>query len=144
MTLVLTLIFAMAMIGTVLVAFSYGGPLEKYIAIALLVASVASPFAQSSGFASPEYGLLVIDIFVLCLLTSAALLSGRYWPMYAAGFQIPAVLWHLVFTENGAASQAYADISVLWSYLVLGALAVGTLSECKNKQTDQDAEHHIS
>ena len=56
-----------------------------------------------------------------------ALRSHRYWPIWAAGFQLLAIITHwahsLDRTLNG---WTYMTAGIIWGYLLVGTLAVGT------------------
>lgn len=135
MTFLLPTIFAFVLAGAVLVAFRFGGRDEKQVALALLVASLATPLVQSSSFGGIQYGILVVDALLLAALIYVALTSKRYWPMFAAGFQMTTIVFHIA--NNGGAHiipAAYYDFIVFWSYLVLATLLIGTLAEAAGRE----------
>jgi len=123
-------VFGFFLAGSALVAFRLGGRDEKHIAVALLVASLATPLLQTSSFDGVQYGIFVTDALLLLVLVYVALVSNRYWPMFAAGFQLTTIFFHVA---NGSGIHivpaAYADVIVFWSYLVIATLLGGTLIE---------------
>ncbi|PZU46702.1 MAG: hypothetical protein DI568_11215 [Sphingomonas sp.] len=130
MATLLFLAFALALAGALFVAFRFGGRDERLVALLLLTAAIVSPFAEVKSFDVPQHGLLLIDAALLLALTAVAVYSDRYWPMFAAGFQLTTVFFHVARgTGAGIMPDAYADSLVFWGYLVIAALVVGTLTE---------------
>jgi len=67
-----------------------------------------------------QWGVAVVDLFVLGLFLWMALRSRRYWPLFAAGFQLLAVATHLARAlEDGIGGWAYLTAEIVWSYLVI-------------------------
>lgn len=126
------IVFGLTLVGAVGVAFWRGGRDEKQVAIALIVAAVASPLMQNASFDNDQYGLVFVDGLLLLVLCLVALRSDRHWPMVAASFQLTTMLFHIARGSSaGVVAGAYADAIVFWGYLVAVALAVGTLVEAK-------------
>ena len=83
-----------------------------------------------SSWTKPQYGMLGVDLLTLLLLVLLALHTGRLWPVCAAGFQLVAVLLHLIFwiaPERLYRAFYYANFAI--GYLLLGALVGGCLLE---------------
>lgn len=121
------------LIGLVVVAAVCGGALwrggrdERMTAIALLLATAASPLLQHRNWVDPEYGVLVVDVLLLAYLFVLALRSDRHWPLAAAAFHLLGVITHVaIMVDHGVRAWAYLTALVIWSYLVFAALAVGT------------------
>ena len=130
MAALLFLAFALALAGATFVAFYFGERDEKLVAVSLIVAAIASPLAEVPSFDTLQYGLLLVDTGLLLFLAIVALQSDRYWPMFAAGFQLATVFFHIARgTGAKILPAAYADSLVFWGYLVIAALVVGTLTE---------------
>jgi hypothetical protein len=120
------------LIGLVVVAAVCGGALwrggrdERMTAIALILATAASPLFQHRNWVDPQYGVLVVDLMLLAFLFGLALRSDRYWPLPAAAFQLLGVITHVaIVVDHGVRAWAYLTGLVIWSYLVFAALAVG-------------------
>lgn len=86
----------------------------------MLLQSQAGPYGIN-------YPIFAIDIVVLLVFAGLAWKSSRSWPIWAAGFQMFAVLGHLV-TMLGVRPDVYSfhTLLSLAGYGVLGAIAVGT------------------
>ena len=127
--------FFSIMIVTCGTALWLGRNSERWTAIVLILASIASLIAQSSKFFQPESGILLIDLALLSYLVWLALRSDRFWPMYAAGFQIIGTLIHVArITDDSIFQSAYATGQILWSYPVLLTLAAGTWFEARRRE----------
>ena len=123
---------------TLIVMFSCGGALwlgrdnERWTAIALLASGALSAMLQTSQFFEPESGILIVDVVLLGYLVWLAMRSDRFWPLYAAGFQVVGTTIHLArFADPNVLHSAYAFAQVFWAYPVLLALAVGTWLEAR-------------
>lgn len=105
-----------------------GGPPERIVAVANVVASLVSGLVQNrNNLVDPQWSLLAVDIVFLGLLLWLALRSDRYWPLFTAAFQLLSVVGHLaIMADPTVGGWAYITSGVIWSYLVLAALAVGT------------------
>lgn len=125
------------MIGSFLAAscflsWKWGGLDEKLAAGGFVAATVASNLANTSHYNHTETGVLFIDVALLVGLLVIALRSDRFWPMWAAAFQMVAVTVHVAsLTETGNFAWAYAVGLIFWSYPVLIALMVGTWMEAR-------------
>ena len=121
-----------ALFGSAAMAWKWGGFDEKMAAVGFLLATLASNLANTSYYGHTETGILIIDVALFVGLMVIALRSDRFWPMWAAAFQMVAVTVHIAsLTETGAFAPAYAVGLIFWSYPVLIALMVGTWLEAR-------------
>lgn len=126
----LQLLFTAAMFGTIGVALWKGEWPERMTATALFCAALASPLVESDLFASPEYGILAVDLLLLGWLGALALVTDRFWPLWASGFHLVGTVIHVArIVDPTVVPPAYALGQVFWSYPVLAALASGALVE---------------
>ena len=129
------IIFDVVMIATCFTALWYGRNSERCTAVVLVCAAVASLLASSSRFFQPESGIMLIDLALLSYLIWLAMRSDRFWPLYAAGFQIIDTLIHVArITDDSIFQSAYATGQILWSYPVLLTLAAGTWFEARRRE----------
>lgn len=127
---VLQILYLTILLATVALASWRGGWPERTAAVAVLAASFASPFVESSVFASPEYGILAVDLLLLGWLGALALATDRFWPLWATGFHLVGTVIHVArMVDPTVVPPAYALGQVFWSYPVLAALAAGSLLE---------------
>lgn len=129
------LMFVTVLLASCAAALWKGRDSERTTAAVLLFAAVASPFAETSGFLKPESGILIIDGLLLAYLLWLALRSDRFWPLWAAAFQVVGTLVHIArFTDGSVWPNAYATGQVIWSYPVLMALAAGCWLEAQYRE----------
>lgn len=128
----LRLFFLCALLVCCGVALWKGHNSERWTAVSLLSAAAISPLAQTSAFVHPELGILVIDLALLAYLMTLALRSDRFWPLWAAGFQVVGTTVHLArMVDPDVWPFVYGTAQIFWSYPVLIALATGTWLEAR-------------
>ena len=107
-----------------------GGKEERIAATTCLLATVATHFLISPvavRYTRVEDGLLAIDLAVLAAFVGVALFSSRFWPLWAAGFQLTVSMSHMMKgVDVGLLPKAYAAAAVFWSYPILLVIVVGT------------------
>lgn len=121
-------------VAAALLAFGWGGRDEQLAAIGFLAATLATRMIHAD-YNHMEYGVLAVDFGLLLGLLALALTSDRFWPMYAAAFQLVGLLVHVgSMTENGNFAWAYAVGLIFWTYAVIAALMAGTWLEGRNRR----------
>jgi hypothetical protein len=103
---------------------------ERIAATICLLATVATHFLISplhERYTGVETGLLLIDLGVLAGFVAIALVSSRFWPLWAAGFQLTVSMSHVMkAVDLDLLPKAYAAAAVFWSYPILLVIVVGT------------------
>lgn len=121
-----------ALFGSTGIAWKWGGLDEKLASLGFVLATLTSTLANQSQYLHTETGVLMIDVLLLVGLVVLALRSDRFWPMWAAGFQLVAVTVHVAsIAEQGNYAWAYAVGLIFWSYPVMIALMAGTWLEAR-------------
>lgn len=117
-------------------AFLRGDRPEKRTAIVLGLALAASTLLQRREIGHYEqWGLLTVDAMYLAWLTPLVLFSDRYWPLFAAAFQLLLVATHLVMIISYRSGQwTYMTAYAAWSYGGFISLGAGTLIENQRKR----------
>ena len=120
-------IWLAAMIAVSAYAFLRGGRPERTVAIANIVAYLATIAVQNrQDWFHPQWSMLTVDVAFLALLVGMALLVDRYWLLFAAAFQLLGVVTHLaIIADPSVRSLAYLRSLGIWGYMVLVALAAG-------------------
>lgn len=121
-------LFGVVTLAVVIFAFLKGEEPERIGVIANSLAWFAAGLVQQNvNPYATQYSLFALDIVVLLVFAGLAWKSARTWPVWAAGFQMFAVLGHIV-VMIGLKPPAYSFYTVLAmaAYGVLGAIAVGT------------------
>jgi hypothetical protein len=131
-----TVLTVAALLGTSGMAMKWGGLDEKLAASGFIFATAATNIANTSKYSVTETGVLMIDVALLVGLVILALRSDRFWPMWAAAFQLVGTTVHFAsMTETGNYAWAYAVGLIFWSYPVLIALGVGTWLEGRHRRS---------
>jgi hypothetical protein len=103
---------------------------ERMAATICLVATIATHFLISplhQRYTGVETGLLVIDMAVLAGFVAIALVSNRFWPLWAAGFQLTVSMSHMMkAVDFDLLPKVYAAAAIFWSYPILLVIVVGT------------------
>lgn len=73
-----------------------------------------------------QWAVLVVDAALLGLYLWLAMRSRRHWPLFAAGFQLLAVITHFANAlDTAVGGWAYLTAQLIWSYMVIGTIAYG-------------------
>ena len=117
-------------------AFWRGGWPERIVAGALAAASFSSPFLLNPrNWFDPQWGIFVVDTGLLAVLLGLTVITRRTWVLFAAAFQLLNVITHLAMLVDGSvAPLPYRRGLVIWSYLVLAALACGVWEARRRRQ----------
>jgi hypothetical protein len=130
------LIGLMAVATSCGVAMRWGGLDERLASFGFVLATLASQIWTKTNYAHTETIVLMIDAALLVGLVILALRSDRFWPMWAAAFQLVGTTVHFAsMTETGDYAWAYAVGLIFWSYPVLIALGVGTWLEGRHRRS---------
>lgn len=124
------LIWAAAMFAVSAFALWRGGGVERAVAVANVVAWAASAAMQNrSNWLDPQWGVFGVDAAFLAFLLWLVVRTDRMWILPAAAFQLLAVVTHAaMLADDEVRAWAYITALILWSYMVLITLAVGTYS----------------
>ena len=118
---------------------------ERTVAFTIIVGSIATAILQNTRDESAmQWGDLAVDCACLIVFVWVALRSRRLWPLFAAAFQLIAVVIYfarLADIRVGARSPFTAG--VIWSYLILVAVLVGVFMNRRDRhpQSPGAAEH---
>jgi hypothetical protein len=124
-----------ALVGTVAFALWRGRRPERVAAASMVLAWVLTVATYDRLAINPEWGLIAVDGVLFLVLLGVALTSSRYWPLFAAGFQLLGVITHVARQlDPKVGAWAYITAGVIWSYLVLIALAVGTYGRVRERR----------
>jgi hypothetical protein len=109
-------------------AFWKGGREEQVAAGGLLLSWIATLILRDPNWGL-QWGAFAADSCLLVLLTAVALRSRRYWPLFAAAFQLLCVIIHIArLIDPGVRAWAYATAQVIFSQWVFFAVGVGTIN----------------
>ncbi len=127
----LRLIYFAALLISCGYAARFGGKTERVGAAIMLLGSLLSvPATWLTGagdWLTADVNVLIVDVAALAGLLTLALRTNRYWPLWAAGFHLDAVVTHCAkLLAPAIVPQAYSLSQGLWAYPMLAALVIGT------------------
>ena len=110
-----------------LAALLGGGRSERIGAVVIFGGWVATVGLEHHRWREPQWGMIGVDAVVLVLLLLLSLRSSRWWPIWATGFQLLALVTHVArFVDPKLGAWAYITAALIWGYMLVAALAVGT------------------
>jgi hypothetical protein len=121
--------FIFALTLCVAYASFFGGRTGKAGAGIFVAATILSYYAAmiDPTWASTSYALFAVDGLCLLALATLAANTNRFWPIWAAGFQIAAVATHLAtIWAPGLLPKAYQALLSFWSIPILWVMVAGT------------------
>jgi hypothetical protein len=110
-----------------------GGIPERATAGAFLAAWLISRLVYDYGdWVDPQWGVLAVDAALLGVLVWLALATDRTWLLFAAAFQLIAVIIHIaIMADHRLRALTYVRGLVIWSYLTQAALSVGVIGHLR-------------
>jgi hypothetical protein len=135
-------IWAVCMLAVCAFTFWRGGAPERIASSLLIVGSVAAGIVQNRhDFSQTQWGDLVVDVAFLAILLWLALRTDRHWPMFAAAFQLISVITYVArMVDSRVGALAPYQAVVIWSYMILGAISVGTILHWRDKRFQASRE----
>lgn len=102
------------------------GRRDEQLAAGVMLAAWALTMVVARGFMNLEWGILLVDFAALVGFVWIALRSDRYWPMFAAGFHLLAVVTHIArAADRAVGGWAYFTAELVWGYLLAFAIGYG-------------------
>ena len=118
-----------------------GRKYERMAAVLFLSATVLSLLAHMyvrAGYTVMNLGEVAVDTAVLVALIAIALSSDRFWPLWAAGFQLVGSMAHVLKTIDVTfAPMGYAVAARFWSYPILLVLFLGAWRQHQRTLAEQ-------
>ncbi|QNM83913.1 hypothetical protein H8M03_06290 [Sphingomonas sabuli] len=117
-----------------------GHKYERIAAALFLSATVLSLVAHMSiraGYTAMNVGEVVVNSVVLLVLVGIALVSDRFWPLWAAGFQLVGSMAHILKTiDVTLAPMGYAVAARFWSYPILFVLFIAVWRQQRRQRME--------
>ena len=127
-----TEVFFSILMVTCLYALWRGRLPERAASLAFLLAWIATQVVHTRDWTKPQYGMLGVDLILLVILISLALLSGRRWLLAATACHVLTVGDHFaMMLDMRIRSYAYQTVMVIWGYAALLAMVLGTWFEAE-------------
>ena len=90
---------------------------------------------NTEAWLNPQYAAFATDVPLLAVLVWLALLGDRWWPMWASAFQFLGMLMAIIIVADPRVRPvAYMAALVMWSYLTVIALVIGTWREARRSR----------
>lgn len=125
-----------------------GRKYERLAAILFLSATVLSVLAHMqlwAGYSVMNAGEVAVDTVVLVVLIGIALASDRFWPLWAAGFQLVGSMAHLFKALDATfAPWGYAIAARFWSYPILFVLLIGTWRQYRRSKDAGELREQVN
>jgi hypothetical protein len=121
-----TQIAAMAMLVICGLALLVGRRLERWLAVATIVAWFLSAAVQNPDRVTVQWGIFTVDLVYLLILGGFCAFERRIWILFMTAFQLLVVLTHVAFIIDRTLMQwSFFSTYYLWSDAQLAAFAVG-------------------
>ena len=121
-----TAVWAATLAIVLILAFTRGGRSERWAAGSLFAGWLITLAVYRYRPGGTEWEVLAVDIALLAALMVIALRSARYWPLFAAGFHLLAVVTHVARTVDVHVNHwAYITAEIIWGYLLAFAIGYG-------------------
>jgi hypothetical protein len=109
-----------------LIAVWRGGDEERLAAGGLLANWALSMVVYKSHSQDTQWAVFAFDASLLALYVWLAMRTRRFWPLFAAGFQVLVVVIHLGrAADAGVSGWAYITGQLILAYLVLFTIGYG-------------------
>lgn len=84
----------------------------------------------------PQWSVLMVDLVLLAVFLVLAMKTDRNWLLFAAAFQLLNVITHVaMIIDDSVRARAYVYGLIIWSYMVLFAIAAGAWQAWRVRQT---------
>ena len=116
-----------ALLITIVWAAWRGGRDERVTALVLALADIgARVHRPTAGWLNMDIISVCLDLALLAFLLHRAMITTRWWPMYACAAQVCATSGLAGYLLSALKlPDTYNVNSVVWSYAILASLAVG-------------------
>jgi hypothetical protein len=134
------IIFWIVLLASCGYALWRGRKYERMAALVFIAATVLSIVLRSplnGRYSGIEISDLVIDSGVLAAVLAIALVSDRFWPLWAAGLQLIDSMSHMLKAiQPGLLPAVYGAAERFWSYPILIILLVGAWRQHRRTLAD--------
>jgi hypothetical protein len=138
----LVILFWLLLIVSCGAALVWGGKYERIAALVFIAASVSSFVTESpvqARYEGIEISDLVVDSGVLVAVLAIALVSDRFWPLWAAGLQLVDSMSHVMkAVDANLIPSVYGAAERFWSYPILLILLVGAWRQHQRRQVETE------
>jgi hypothetical protein len=134
------IIFWIVLVASCGYALWRGRKYERIAALVFIAATVLSIWMRSplhGRYSGIEISDVVIDSAVLAAVIAIALVSDRFWPLWAAGLQLVDSMSHMLKAiQPNLLPAVYAAAERFWSYPILIILLIGAWRQHRRSLAD--------
>jgi hypothetical protein len=118
-----------------LLAAIFGRWEERVAAGAFLMDSALTRLFRDHSWIGPQWAEFWMDLGFLALLIFIALRTRRFWPLFAAGFQLLTIVTHTArMLDPKVNGWTYATAVIIWSYMIMYAILFGVWGSWKARR----------
>ena len=129
-------VWPITLMAVCLISVWRGRDEERLAAGGELATWALSLVAHRAHSGQTEWAILFIDISLLALFFWIAFRSERFWPLFAAAFQLLAVVTHLANSlDDTVSTWAYVTAGLAWNYLALFSIGYGAWTAPRHAAT---------
>ncbi|HEX2817784.1 MAG TPA: hypothetical protein VHN39_15435 [Phenylobacterium sp.] len=122
-----TFVYPLTLLAICILAIWRGGRHERIATFGLLGGWIVTVAAYRVPNLPTEYIVLAADLSLLALLIWVAMKSPAWWPIFAAGFHLLAILTHVAKDlDRQLGTWAYISAQIIWGYLLAITIGVGS------------------
>ena len=137
----LVILFWLLLAGSCGAALVWGRKYERMAAVVFIAASLVSLTAHSpirTRYVGIETSDLVVDSAVLVAVIAIALVSDRFWPLWAAGLQLVDSMSHVMKAiDADMIPKVYGAAERFWSFPILIILLIGAWRQNRRSVAEQ-------
>jgi hypothetical protein len=132
-------IWPSALMAVCAIAVWRGRDEERLAAAGLLANWALSLMVFKSRSEDTQWAVFLLDAGFWSILLWIAFRTRRFWPLFAAGFQLLVIVTHLGHAIDPAVSGwAYLTAQLVFSYLILGAIGYGAWTAPRHAEMDAE------
>ncbi len=128
----LPILYDVCLAVTVVIGWRYGGRSERWGVAIIVIASLLTIIVTNSAifqWRTHRTPLILVDAVMLIPLVVLALVSSRFWPVWAAAFHLIALVSHgAVYILPRGVLHAYALFQGFWAYPIMACILIGACS----------------
>ena len=113
-----------------------GGRPQRVTAAVIAAAWIGSAALEDRRYIHPQYAIFALDVITALVFSGLALRWRRGWLMAIAAFQLLTMATHIAsILDTRIWPLAYMTAYLVWSYLLLAAMAWGGMTGLRDRRS---------
>jgi len=126
----MVLLFYTVVLAACAFSVMVGGDCERWGSIIFSTAAVSTSISSwSTTWSRTDWPMAGVDLLCFLALYGLAVRSERYWPIWAAGFQLVAVTTHVAVFLDAPLPHVYRAMETIWGIPAIGAMVIGVIAD---------------